>query len=220
VGNGINITWKNTQLNLRPDGSIWIPEWSTWVLSDVHFGKITHFRKHGISLPSKAMHANRQRIEKGMKLMNPGRVIFTGDLFHSTANSEMSIVRELIRDYPKTEFILTAGNHDRFTTHEIEKLGIEVVETYTIESCRFEHEKSEFSGSVSGHIHPVVMLSGKGRQKLRLKSFIVHSDYIVLPAFGSFTGGHPYELSTDEHAYLLGENHVFAHPANPSVSDS
>lgn len=214
MGNGVTINWKGEEIILCSDGTLWIPSFKAWVISDVHFGKITHFRKNGISLPARAKENNRERIVRGIEYWKPEKVIFTGDLFHSTANSEMAIVQEIIREFTSISFVLTEGNHDRYTQRAFEKIGIQVVANYDLGPLRFEHEKSDFSGSISGHLHPVVELAGKGRQKLRLKAFIVHPDYIILPAFGHFTGGHPYELSQNEKAYLLGEGQGFTHPGN------
>ncbi|HYW51445.1 MAG TPA: hypothetical protein VE861_12615, partial [Gemmatimonadaceae bacterium] len=42
---------------------------------------------------------------------------------------------------------------------------------------------------LAGHVHPVVQLRGRGRQKLTLPCFAFGGDGALLPAFGEFTGG-------------------------------
>jgi metallophosphoesterase superfamily enzyme len=49
---------------------------------------------------------------------------------------------------------------------------------------------------ICGHIHPVVRMKGKGRQKIRLRCFIKEPTRLILPAFGYFTGG--FEIKPQE----------------------
>jgi metallophosphoesterase superfamily enzyme len=42
--------------------------------------------------------------------------------------------------------------------------------------------------NLCGHIHPGVILRGRGRQRLRLPCFYLDHAQGILPAFGAFTG--------------------------------
>ena len=42
--------------------------------------------------------------------------------------------------------------------------------------------------TMSGHLHPGVILKGKGRQALKLPCFVVGKHQLILPAFSIFTG--------------------------------
>ena len=63
-------------------------ETSSLILSDVHVGKITHFRKNGISIPSFPYSKNLNILKSAIKDYNPKQVVFLGDLFHSDYNLE------------------------------------------------------------------------------------------------------------------------------------
>ena len=40
----------------------------------------------------------------------------------------------------------------------------------------------------AGHVHPAVVLRGRGRERLRLPAFVWRPGQLVLPAFGDFVG--------------------------------
>jgi metallophosphoesterase superfamily enzyme len=53
----------------------------------------------------------------------------------------------------------------------------------------FRHiARAGHSGEISGHYHPKVRLALKGRSLSR-PAFLIDSDRIILPAFGTYTGG-------------------------------
>ena len=51
----IEINWQNLKLNLHHSGAIFIEKYSMLLISDVHLGKVTHFRKHGAAVPQNAV---------------------------------------------------------------------------------------------------------------------------------------------------------------------
>ena len=61
---------------------------------------------------------------------------------------------------------------------------------------------------IAGHIHPTVRL-GLGRgDRLRAPAFWLRSNQLVLPAFGSFTGGCNIAASTGERLFAIGPDAV------------
>ena len=50
----MNVQINNNHLILHPSGAVYWEEKQTLLLADVHLGKVAHFRKNGISVPSKA----------------------------------------------------------------------------------------------------------------------------------------------------------------------
>jgi len=75
-------------LTLLPEKALWLPEGRILIVSDVHLGKLTHFRKAGIPLPAAAKNESLQKLENLIISCNPEQLILLGDLFHSAINSE------------------------------------------------------------------------------------------------------------------------------------
>ena len=49
---------------LDTSGSLYWPSRNSVILSDVHLGKIAHFRKHGAALPADAQFENYSRLSR------------------------------------------------------------------------------------------------------------------------------------------------------------
>jgi metallophosphoesterase superfamily enzyme len=54
---------------------------------------------------------------------------------------------------------------------------------------------------LGGHLHPVFRLRGPGDQA-RIPCFVLGPSYLVLTAWGTFTGGHPWTPRAGERIYL------------------
>lgn len=68
---------------------------------------------------------------------------------------------------------------------------------------------------VVGHVHPVGLLMGPGRDRLRLPIFVRDARLWTLPAFGEFTGGHVVEAHEAEARYAVGAGCVWPLPQAP-----
>lgn len=165
------------------------------VVSDVHIGKSSHFRKHGLLVPEQVGQNNFWKLSGLIQDFGPAEVLFLGDLSHSSSNNEWNRFVDLRMNFPAVKFSLVPGNHDILSLVDYEEAKIEVLaEQHQVESFIFSHDalpESEIPvGRVNlyGHLHPGVRLSGSGRQSLRLPCFYLEKKKMVLPAFGDFTG--------------------------------
>lgn len=181
------------------------------MISDVHLGKIHHFRLNGYPLPSKASENNYLRLERLIKTWSPERVIFLGDLFHSKINQDWYIFESFVLSYPDISFELIKGNHDILD----EALFTKVFDTVYQEECilgpfRLTHDilPSPNFYNICGHIHPAVRIKGKGLQSIRLPCFYFTKEYAILPAFGVFTGSFTISPSKDDRTYIIADNEV------------
>lgn len=161
------------------------------IIADVHLGKSTHFRKNGIPIPSNIAESDLNRLADLIHQYNPVQIIIAGDFFHASANSEIEIFKSWRNNYLDLKFILVKGNHDRLKASIYEKLGIELVhESLDLNRFKINHHPSEKPNfpSICGHIHPGVNLKLSARQKIRLASFLLQKNQLILPAFSEFTG--------------------------------
>jgi DNA ligase-associated metallophosphoesterase len=190
----VNFMLMGVEVQLLPDRALYFPSLGVLVLSDLHLGKINHFRKSGIAVPLAANDANLEALVKLVLLHKPKRVIFIGDLFHSHYNSAWESLGPIIRNFSSCSFELVRGNHDIMSALQYERHGIIVqpIEYELTSKIFLIHEPMETAVVdkyfISGHIHPAVHLSGRGRQSVTLPCFWFGKYQAVLPAFGVFTG--------------------------------
>lgn len=183
-------TTINEQLfTMHSSGALFWNEKNTLLIADVHLGKVTHFRKNGFAIPNEALHKNFEKLIEVVDFFKPSSILFLGDLFHSTKNSEWDLFTEWSKEC-SCELLLIAGNHDIIDAHNYENNGIKVVENSRIDDFFLTHHPKEVEGmfNFSGHIHPGIVLRGLGRGHLKLPCFFQRKNQMILPAFGAFTG--------------------------------
>ncbi len=183
-------------------------ETSSLILSDVHVGKITHFRKNGISIPSFPYSNNLNILKSAIKDYNPKQVVFLGDLFHSDYNLEWEEWLAFFRT-SKITFKLIIGNHDSLN-FKIKNLNI--LKYWNISPFFFSHFPAKDSKifNLCGHIHPSFLLKGKGKQKIKLPCFYISKTNIIFPSFGEFTGTHNLKLENNGDQFILiSKNELF-----------
>jgi DNA ligase-associated metallophosphoesterase len=174
--------------------ALWIEE-STLLVSDLHIGKVSHFRKAGIAVPAGSYSDNFRRLDELMEACSPERVLFTGDLFHSDVNGEWSQFCEWRNRYD-CDMEIVLGNHDRLPADFCSQYRISMHQKEKkVGPFVFAHHPKPEGGQsggyrISGHIHPLVKLAGAGNQQVRLPCFYFGKSQAILPSFGYFTGGH------------------------------
>lgn len=180
------------EFSLLPQKAMIWPRLETLLLADLHLGKVNHFRRYGIAVPSKANDHNLEIIVDLLRATRPRRVICLGDLFHSHYNTEWEVFGELVSHFRAISFELVLGNHDIMSERQYERKGIQIHEQLQIDRMVLTHHPQEQIEAgcynLAGHIHPGVCLRGKGRQSLMLPCFYFGKNQGLLPAFGMFTG--------------------------------
>jgi uncharacterized protein len=168
------------------------PKFNTLLLADLHLGKINHFRKSGIPLPSKANDRNIELLVDLIHTFKPDRVLCLGDLFHSYYNPEWEVFGELVKHFSGVSFELILGNHDIMSDLQYKRKGIRLHDELRMGNFILTHHPMENVESgyynLAGHIHPGICLYGRGRQALTLPCFYFGQQQALLPAFGVFTG--------------------------------
>lgn len=179
------------------------------LISDVHLGKISHFRKHGSALPEQAIYKNFQKLDSAVNYFEPESICFLGDLFHSVINNEWQLFEQWV-ERTSVPIILIAGNHDIISPLKYEDLGIRVVSEWALGGFLLTHHPEEREGlfTLSGHIHPAILLEGMGRQFLKLPCFFRTVNQMILPAFGEFTGTYVMEPKEGDLVYVVTKEDV------------
>jgi DNA ligase-associated metallophosphoesterase len=200
---------RNNKFKLHPTGAIFWHEQKMLLISDLHLGKISHFRKHGAAVPREAIGHNYKLMDQVLGEFDPETVCFLGDLFHSYINNEWQLFESwAIKTQPK--MILVAGNHDIISPLRYAQIGVEVVDELEISPFLLTHFPIDRPNyfNFSGHIHPAIRLRGPAKQSLRLPCFFKSPDQLILPAFGKFTGTHTLKPKKNDLVYAITKNEV------------
>ena len=194
---------------LHPSGGIFWEETQTWLLADVHLGKVAHFRKNGVAVPRQAEGAFYSKMEKLFQTASPKRIVFLGDLFHSYQNNEWHLFEAWTKQQ-QAQLVLVTGNHDVIPAWKFKQLGLEVVEQLQEGPFYFSHfpTKKENQFVFCGHVHPGVKLKGSGLQQLKLPCFFHSPQQLILPAFGAFTGLHLIAPKEGDRVYVTSGKEV------------
>ena len=205
----MQIIIKNQNFTLHHFGAIYWEAKKVLLISDVHFGKVTHFRKHGMAIPNNVIVENFKKLNNLIAFFNPEKIIFLGDLFHSTINIEWELFANWTQEI-KQKIVLVEGNHDIIAKNKYSELNIEVFTELVIDNFYLTHHPSEKDTlfNFCGHIHPSVTLSGIGKQYLKMPCFFRKPNQLILPAFGEFTGNFSLVPNKEDKVYAITKDEV------------
>lgn len=212
------IVLNNQTFTMHCSGALFWEEKSTLVVSDIHFGKVSHFRKHGAAVPLKAIEKNFILLEAIVNHFQPKHICFLGDLFHSSINTEWNMFESWVAKTAAQLFLVT-GNHDIISPLKYEALGVEVISEMVTQDFLFTHHPEEREGlfNFAGHIHPSIKLKGSGKQFLKLACFFKSNNQMILPAFGEFTGTYSLQPTKENEVYVITKDEIFKIDTAPPV---
>lgn len=178
------------------------------LLADAHLGKTGHFRKEGIGIPQDVYQKDLHRLFDCIHFFQTKHVWIIGDLFHSHGNKELDLFLKWRKDFKKIEFHLVKGNHDILPKQWYEDANIQLhAKEVVIGNIELTHDPKDYVDpekySLSGHVHPGVLIKGLGRQKLRFPCFYFGQKQGLLPAFGEFTGLFTIETESNDKCFAI-----------------
>lgn len=178
---------------LLPQKAVFLPGPDVLLIADWHLGKAAHFRRQGIAIPGVRPTDELERLSRLIAEYQPAVVVFLGDLFHSSINSDWSYFSRFIADRDRITFILTTGNHDILPADTWNGLPVTLTDIYQpIPQVLCTHIPMTTVPpgmlNLAGHIHPGYILRTDARQTFRLPCFYYREQRLILPAFGKLTG--------------------------------
>ncbi|WP_315817487.1 ligase-associated DNA damage response endonuclease PdeM [Paraflavitalea speifideaquila] len=200
------------QFWLSPERCVFWEEEKALILSDLHFGKSGHFRKHGIPVPQTVYKNDLQRLVSQLQYFQPKQLIVVGDLFHSHENKELELFKRWRHDFAHLSIRLVRGNHDILHDQWYQQAAIEVIEDSLCLHTHFHFihdllpEQMNGAGKqyyFSGHLHPGIRVNGLGKQSLSFPCFYFTKTFCVLPAFGQFTGLAMIKPAANENVFAI-----------------
>lgn len=204
-----SIDIEQREFVLHPTGAVYWVAQKMLLISDVHLGKVAHFRKHGVAIPQHSAVKNFERLDEVVGFFRPSVITFLGDLFHSKKNSEWLWFEDWL-SRTTAKVVLVAGNHDVIDPTHYERLGVDVVSEWALDGFLLTHHPEERIGhyNFSGHIHPGIELRGSGRQWIKLPCFFIKKRQMILPAFGQFTGKYYLIPEEEDCVYAIANDEV------------
>ena len=204
---------------LLPGRAALVPASRTLLVADLHLGKAATFRRAGIPVPEGSAQRDLERLEELVRGHDVRRLVVLGDLFHAKGGctpqvfAEFAALRSRIAD---TTVVLVLGNHDRAVGRLPAALGIDAcLPSLDEPPFHFVHEPSTGMTAsdrdlftVAGHLHPTVSIRSPSGDRLADRCFVAEPRVLVLPAFGSFTGGHRVEPAEGMRLWIARDDGV------------
>jgi DNA ligase-associated metallophosphoesterase len=173
-----------------PEGALHWPAQRALLVADLHLEKASWFARFGQMLPPYDSLATLQALEREIERTQVSRLYCLGDSFHDRFGCDRlaGAARELLIGLTsRLDWIWIVGNHDAgFVDH----CGGRIEEQCEIGGIILRHEAVEQDPrpEMSGHFHPKLRLSLKGRSVSR-RCFVASQSKLIMPAYGALTGG-------------------------------
>jgi DNA ligase-associated metallophosphoesterase len=212
-------------LDFIPDlsGALFVPEFKTLLIADLHLEKASNMAKRGVHLPPYDTRASLAQLQAVIAQAQPEQLIFLGDSFHDDeardriAETDLASLRALSMGVAT---IWITGNHD---PHPPTDVGGRIANEVVLGGVTLRHEPKKLEPEefeIAGHLHPGSAVSQRGKS-IHCKCFIADGRRLVMPAFGSFTGGLSISspsfknlfLEKNFHVWMLSQRAIYKFPA-------
>ena len=190
----VPFSFSGHDLVALPQGALFWPARRALLVADLHFEKASWFAKLGQMLPPYDSIATLAELAALQAATGAVEIWCLGDSFHDSAGSARLPTRALamLRALTAaTQFMWITGNHDALLAGGSAKtLGGTVFEEAEVDGLVLRHEADprETRPELSGHFHPKLRVRVRGRLVSR-RCFVETGSKLILPAFGSLTGG-------------------------------
>jgi hypothetical protein len=186
----VRFSFCDHELMALPQGALFWPSRRALLVADLHLEKASWFARFGQMLPPYDSQATLADLTALVASAGAEEIWCLGDSFHDRHGCDRlpAAAREMLLALTaKTRWTWITGNHDPgFADH----CGGAIVDEIEVEGLLLRHEAdpAEPRPELSGHFHPKLRVRHRGRQVSR-RCFIATDRKLILPAFGSLTGG-------------------------------
>ncbi len=173
-----------------PQGALFWPSRSALLVADLHLEKASWFARFGQMLPPYDSIATLTELTELQAATGAREIWCLGDSFHDRHGCDR--LPERARDLllaltAATRWTWITGNHDPgFADH----CGGTIVDAADVDGLILRHQAdpADLRPELSGHFHPKLRISQRGR-KVSRRCFVATPSKLILPAFGALTGG-------------------------------
>ena len=196
---GLDIDFCGCRLRALGSGALFWPDAQTLVVGDLHLGRAARgaLRRGSALLPPYEGRDTLARLGTDLAATRAKRVICLGDSFDDARlPPDAETALSLTRLAEGRDWVWIAGNHDpRLPEPEPDAAAPcpavpgRIAPELGLSPLILRHiPAAGAKGEVSAHLHPKITLQ-LGRERLRRPCFLLGRDRLMLPAYGSYTGG-------------------------------
>jgi DNA ligase-associated metallophosphoesterase len=213
------VSWADEEIALLPEGALFHPRNSTLFIADPHFGKGASFRAAGVPVPGGMTRHDLERLGRALLATGAERLAILGDFLHARSGRAEGTLSELERwrgAHQNLEIVLVRGNHDRSAGDPPPEWRFTCVDEPFVQSPFTLRHDATCGGdgfTLSGHVHPCVVLYDDDGSTMRARCFHLSSAGMTLPAFGRFTGARPVRPRRGDRVFVVGGGSVIEVPA-------
>ena len=186
----VRFSFAGRELMALPQGALFWPARRALLVADLHLEKASWFARGGQMLPpydSIATLADLAALAAGT---GAAEIWCLGDSFHDSSGCDRLPARAralLTALTAATRWTWITGNHDPGIA---DHCGGDIRREAEVDGLLLRHEAdpAEPRPELSGHFHPKLRLTHRGRRMSR-RCFVATESKLILPAFGALTGG-------------------------------
>lgn len=172
------------------EGALFWPARRALLVADLHLEKASWFARAGQMLPPYDSVATLSILKAILERLEAREIWCLGDSFHDREGCERlpAGARSLLESMTDTAaWTWITGNHDPGIA---DACGGRVEPEVELDGLLLRHEadSGETRPELSGHFHPKLRLTLRGR-RLSRRCFVISERKMILPAFGALTGG-------------------------------
>jgi hypothetical protein len=186
----VRFSFCGHDLMALPQGALFWPARRALLVADLHLEKASWFARLGQMLPPYDSIATLADLTALAVSTGAEEIWCLGDSFHDRHGCDRLPARAremLVALTGATRWTWITGNHDPGIA---DHCGGDIVEEAEVDGLLLRHEAdpAEPRPELSGHFHPKLRIHHRGRQVSR-RCFVATERKLILPAFGSLTGG-------------------------------
>ena len=184
----VPFSFAGEEMALALGQSLYWPREQALLVADLHLEKASYYARFGQMLPPYDSRETLGRVAEAVRQTGARRVYCLGDNFHDAAGAarlEQHAAGMLDALTRVTDWVWIAGNHD--LGHVPSGTAVEELQVHGI-VLRHEALPGEARPELSGHFHPRLRISLRGRSVVR-PCAVATASKLILPAFGALTGG-------------------------------
>lgn len=204
-----------TRLELEPgiwldaERAVWLEEWRTLAVADLHLGYAWAHRAEGNLLPVDTGEDTTERLLRLIEKYKPAELVLLGDIVHRAVDvpalhSELRWMALNVGE--RSRLRLIGGNHDRELAKTLFTAGIvlEVDDSAIVgphlllhgdeadeqaAEARFNEHVTLGGRVILGHEHPAFGISDGVASHVKCPCFVSGANFLVLPAFSRWAAG-------------------------------
>ena len=186
----VRFSFSGHELMALPQGALFWPSRRALLVADLHLEKASWFARLGQMLPPYDSIATLSDLTALAESTGAQEIWCLGDSFHDRHGCDRlpQQARDMLTTLTAaTRWTWITGNHDPGIA---DHCGGDVVDEAEVDGLLLRHQAdpAEPRPELSGHFHPKLRVSHRGRQVSR-RCFVATQRTVILPAFGALTGG-------------------------------